>query len=239
VHLTACAPVVVRDDSSSSALLFKARPFPASVSTLLIVSTDTPLENQGICGKMRFHLNNAQTRTVNIWLGLRGAAVRLPKSPWANEGETGEIHRRYTGGTPEKGAVNPLSTRLYRAGNTLATPLHHARGWHSHGFWAALLSLSTQERVGAWRPRQQAHFATANAIAANTVYFAAYRTTSGRYREDDNYLSTAGVENPSLHALANGVLGGDGAYACGASSMLPNKTYNVANCRVGVVSASP
>ena len=46
-------------------------------------------------------------------------------------GGTPEIYQRYTRGTPEKGAVTPLSTPYHPACNTLATRSTQA---HSPGF---------------------------------------------------------------------------------------------------------
>ena len=73
------------------------------------------------------------------------------------------------------------------------------------------------------------------AITSNTVYVASYHASSGHYSEDDNYFATAGVDNPPLHALANGVSGGNGVYAYGASSVFPNQTWSSANYWVDVV----
>ena len=59
------------------------------------------------------------------------------------------------------------------------------------------------------------------AITSNTVYVASYHCTIGHYSEDDNYFLSNGVNNPPLHALTNGVSGGNGVYAYGASSAFP------------------
>ena len=40
-----------------------------------------------------------------------------------------------------------------------------------------------------------------------------------------NYFATQGVDSPPLHALANGVSGGNGVYAYGATSTFPTNTY--------------
>ena len=45
----------------------------------------------------------------------------------------------------------------------------------------------------------------------------------------------AGVDNPPLHALANGVSGGNGVYRYGASSAFPNQTFNTTGYWVDVV----
>jgi len=72
-------------------------------------------------------------------------------------------------------------------------------------------------------------------ITANTVYVASYHANNGHYSYDNNYFSVNGVDNPPLHALANGVSGGNGVYAYGSSSIFPNQTWNACNYWVDVV----
>jgi len=43
------------------------------------------------------------------------------------------------------------------------------------------------------------------------------------------------VDSPPLHALANGVSGGNGVYGYGASSVFPTQTWSTANYWVDVV----
>ena len=77
------------------------------------------------------------------------------------------------------------------------------------------------------------------AIASNTVYVASYHANDGHYSADTNYFLGKGVDNPPLHALTNGVSGGNGVYAYGASSVFPNQTWNAANYWVDVVFQPP
>jgi hypothetical protein len=60
-------------------------------------------------------------------------------------------------------------------------------------------------------------FASPVPITANTVYVASYHTNVGHYSQDLSYFATAGVDNPPLHALANGVSGGNGVYRYGST----------------------
>ena len=73
------------------------------------------------------------------------------------------------------------------------------------------------------------------AITCNTVYVASYHANNGHYSADLNYFTGKGMDNPPLHALANGVSGGNGVYRYGASSVFPNQTWNAANYWVDVV----
>ena len=123
--------------------------------------------------------------------------------------------------------------RFYKAATNTGT--HVANLWSSGGTKLASGTF-TNETASGW---QQVNFATPVTIASNTVYVASYHVTIGHYSEDDNYFASKGVDNPPLHALANGVSGGDGVYAYGTSSAFPNQTYNSANYWVDVVFASP
>ena len=55
---------------------------------------------------------------------------------------------------------------------------------------------------------QEAPFATPIAIAADTTYVASYHTTSGNYATGTSFAA-AGVDNPPLHALQDGVDGAE------------------------------
>ncbi len=60
----------------------------------------------------------------------------------------------------------------------------------------------TNETASGW---QQVTFATPVAVTANTVYVASYLAPNGRYAVDERFFAAKGVDNPPLHALANGV----------------------------------
>jgi hypothetical protein len=55
-------------------------------------------------------------------------------------------------------------------------------------------------------------------ITAGTTYVASYHTTAPFLAYTPNTFASAGVDNAPLHALANGVSGGDGVYAYGPSA---------------------
>jgi O-glycosyl hydrolase len=123
--------------------------------------------------------------------------------------------------------------RFYKA--TANTGTHVGNLWSSAGTKLATATFSGETASG-W---QQVSFATPVAITSNTVYVASYHCTIGHYSEDDNYFASKGADNPPLHALANGVSGGNSVYAYGASSAFPNSTWNAANYWVDLVFASP
>jgi O-glycosyl hydrolase len=126
-------------------------------------------------------------------------------------------------------AGNLMGIRFYKA--SANTGAHVGNLWSSAGKLLASAAF-TNESASGW---QQVTFASPVAISANTVYVASYHANNGHYSADVNYFATAGVDAPPLHALANGVSGGDGVYAYGASSDFPNQTWESANYWVDVV----
>ena len=119
--------------------------------------------------------------------------------------------------------------RFYKA--SANTGAHTGNLWTITGTLLATATFSNETASG-W---QQALFAAPVTIASNTVYVASYHANNGHYSEDVYYFQGKGVDNPPLHALTNGVSGGNGVYAYGASSAFPNQTWNAANYWVDVV----
>jgi PKD repeat protein len=110
-------------------------------------------------------------------------------------------------------------------------------GTHVGSLWSAngtLLARGTftNETASGW---QQLTFSTPVAITANTVYVASYHTDVGRYAGDNGYFATAGVDNGPLHALKDGISGGNGVYAYGSTPVFPTLTYNASNYWVDVM----
>jgi len=119
--------------------------------------------------------------------------------------------------------------RFYKAAANTGT--HVANLWTSTGTKLASATF-TGETASGW---QQVNFATPVTIAANTVYVASYHVNNGHYSADLNYFSASGMDNPPLHALKNGVSGGNGLYVYGKSSAFPTNTWNTCNYWVDVV----
>ena len=119
--------------------------------------------------------------------------------------------------------------RFYKAAANTGT--HVGNLWSSNGTLLATATFANETASG-W---QQVLFATPVTINSNTVYVASYHVNSGHYSQDNNYFSGAGVDNPPLHALANGVSGSNGVYRYGTSSIFPNQSTSAANYWVDVV----
>ena len=62
---------------------------------------------------------------------------------------------------------------------------------------------------------------------ADTTYVASYHTAVGALRRGHLGYFASGVDNPPLHALANGVDGPNGVYKYGASGSFPNETFQL------------
>ncbi len=108
---------------------------------------------------------------------------------------------------------------------------HIGNLWTNGGVLLATATFNNETASG-W---QQVNFCTPAAIDANTTYVASYHTTSGNYAFDGGYFATSGVDNPPLHALANGVNGGNGVFLYSATSAFPTNSVNAANYWVDVV----
>jgi hypothetical protein len=118
---------------------------------------------------------------------------------------------------------------FYKAGTN--SGVHVGNLWSSTGTLLASATF-TDETASGW---QQVNFSTPVAIAANTVYVASYHAESGHYSDDQYYFSAGGMDNPPLHALADGVSGLNGVYAYGAAGTFPNEGWNGSNYWVDVV----
>ena len=119
--------------------------------------------------------------------------------------------------------------RFYKASTNTGT--HVANLWTSSGTRLTTATF-TGETASGW---QQVLFSSPVPITANTVYVVSYHANSGHYSADVNYFATTGVDSPPLHALANGVSGGNGVYAYGSTSLFPTQTWFAANYWVDVV----
>ena len=123
---------------------------------------------------------------------------------------------------------SPASASTRDTGNT---GTHVGALWTSAGVQLATATF-TGETASGW---QQVNFASPVAVTANTVYVASYLAPNGRYAGDSSYFANAGVDNPPLHALRNGVSGGNGVYCYGARRRLPGDHLQSSNYWVDVV----
>ncbi len=119
--------------------------------------------------------------------------------------------------------------RFYKGTGNTGT--HVANLWSATGTKLATGTF-TNETASGW---QQVNFTTPVTITAGTVYVASYFAPVGRYAADGGFFTTAGVDNGLLHALQDGVSGGNGVYAYGVAAAFPNNTFLATNYWVDVV----
>ena len=119
--------------------------------------------------------------------------------------------------------------RFYKASTNVGTHVGHI--WSSSGTLLGSATFTSETGSG-W---QQVNFSTPIAVSANTTYIASYFAPSGHYSQDENFFATTGIDNPPLHALANGVDGSDGVYLYSSTSGFPANTYKSTNYWVDIV----
>jgi hypothetical protein len=124
---------------------------------------------------------------------------------------------------------NVTGIRFYKGPSNTGT--HVGSLWSSTGTLLGQVTF-TEEGTTGW---QQATFATPVAVTAGTTYVASYHTNVGFYPEDENYFASAGVNNPPLQALSDGVDGPNGVYIYSANPAFPTKTWYSSNYWVDVV----
>jgi Domain of unknown function (DUF4082) len=134
-------------------------------------------------------------------------------------------------GVKFKADVNGSITGIRFYKGTGNTGTHIGSLWTASGTKLATVTFGNETASG-W---QQALFSSPVAITAGTVYVASYLAPAGHYAADNSYFASAGVDNAPLHALQDGVSGGDGVYAYSSTSSFPNNTWQSSNYWVDVV----
>jgi PKD repeat protein len=179
--------------------------------------------------------SSTQTRAGYITVGAPSAGTACPCTIW-NPSATPKV-----AADPDRGAVElgvkfkvdrdgmVTGVRYYKSSTNTGT--HVGSLWTSSGVLLARATFSNESTSG-W---QQVNFSKPVAIKANTVYVASYHTNTGHYAGDNNYFATTGVDRGPLHALRNGVSGGNGVYMYGSSPAFPRYTYQSSNYWVDVV----
>jgi hypothetical protein len=118
--------------------------------------------------------------------------------------------------------------RFYKAAANTGT--HVGNLWSNTGTLLASATF-TNETSSGW---QQVSFSNPVPVTANTTYLASYFAPVGHYSDTPGYFANSGSDAPPLHFLKNGVDGGDGAFAYGASSTFPASSFNSTNYWVDV-----
>ncbi len=122
--------------------------------------------------------------------------------------------------------------RFYKGANNTGT--HVGNLWSSTGTLLATATFVGETSAG-W---QQVNFSTPVAVTANTVYVASYFAPNGNYAADNNFFTSAGVDNGPVHLLRSGVSGSNGVYQYGPASGFPSQSFLDTNYWVDVVFAT-
>jgi hypothetical protein len=169
------------------------------------------------------------TVTVEVVPGSQAEGVRLwsdavvPAIESVNDPVPVEVGVKFA--SDVSGSINGI--RFYKGARN--TGAHFGHLWQGDGTLLASVEFETETERG-W---QFAPFPSPVPIRANTTYVASYHTDAGNYAFDGNYFAAAGVDSPPLHALRDGVDGGNGVYTYGGSGF-PVFTHASANYWVDV-----
>lgn len=118
--------------------------------------------------------------------------------------------------------------RFYR-GTSSAGP-YVGSLWSNTG---ALLARATFSATSlGW---QEITFSTPVTISPDTTYIASYHTEGGGYATDPGFFGTGGVDVGPLHALADGLDGGNGVFRYSGTPVFPTQTSGSSNYWIDVV----
>ena len=179
------------------------------------------LAGNALAANLSWSFTTASSGACNgntIWPGTAVPAVAA--DPDTAAVELGVKFRSDVNGTA-------CGVRFYKGSTNTGT--HVGKLWSSGGTLLAQATF-TGETASGW---QQVTFSSPVAITANTVYVASYHAPNGRYAVNEGYFTT-GVDTPPLHALQDGVSGGNGVYLYGAGGF-PTNTFGSSNYWVDVV----
>ena len=207
--------------ATNTATVTPITPLSASTSySATITATDTSGNAMAAPFSWSFTTAAVGTGPFSLW-----SNSVTPTNASANDPNANELGVKFR--SDYAGYVTGI--RFYKGAGNTGTHVGHL--WSSTGTLLATATFSGETATG-W---QQVSFATPVAIAANTTYIASYYAPTGGYAYDSRYFASAGANNGPLHALADGVDGGNGVYAYGSGGNFPTSSYNATNYWVDVV----
>jgi hypothetical protein len=156
--------------------------------------------------------SNVASATTTGTVTTGGSLTLWPNSytPSENYYSSGNYELGVKIRTDVTGEVTAL--RFYQQ-SWMAGYSHVGHLWSPSG---TLLASATFANVGGsgW---EQVTLSNPVSITANSVYIVSFSSGGGYFGYSSTYFASAGVNNGSLHALANGVSGGDGVYGRGGT----------------------
>ena len=174
--------------------------------------------NLGVSSDRTFKTVGTGSCPCSIWSLTTTPAIAAQNDPAAIE--VGVRFRVDVGG-------DITGLRFYKGPGNVGP--HQGSLWTNSGTLLAQAPFVNESATG-W---QEVVFAAPVPVTANTTYVALYHSASGRYAVNSGYFA-AGVDNPPLHALANGVDGSSGVYRYGPSGF-PTSTFASSNYWVDAV----
>jgi Domain of unknown function (DUF4082)/PASTA domain len=157
--------------------------------------------------------------TVSIW-----SASAAPSTFATTENSPIELGLKFRSDV----AGTVTGVRFYKGTTTTGT--HTGTLWSLSGTKLAS-AVFTGESASGW---QTVTFSSPVAITANTVYVVSYHSKKGQYAYTYDTFATAGVDNGPLHALMDGVSGGNGVFRYGGI-VLPTASSRSSNYWVDVL----
>ncbi|WP_157357344.1 DUF4082 domain-containing protein [Amycolatopsis nigrescens] len=122
-----------------------------------------------------------------------------------------------------------LGIRFYKGPGNTGT--HTGSLWSANGTRMATGTFSGESASG-W---QTLNFAAPVDVQSGTTYTVSYYAPNGGYATTAGYFGGGGADYNALHALANGVDGGNGVYRYGTGGGFPSNSYNAGNYWVDVL----
>ena len=159
---------------------------------------------------------------ITIW-----PTSAVPATPAANDSGSVEVGVKFR--SDIDGSVTGI--RFYKGAGNTGTHVGHL--WSSAGTLLGSAVFANESATG-W---QQVNFSSPIPVTAGLTYVASYLAPNGHYAATSAGLQ-AGVNNPPVRAIADGVDGGNGVYAYGAGGF-PTGSYGGANYWVDIVFTSP
>ena len=158
------------------------------------------------------------------------APTDTPAIPTANDLDAVEVGLKF------RSDVDGLiaGVRFYKGGPANGGN-HLGHLWTSDGTLLGSVRFTNEGESG-W---QQALFQTPIPITANTTYVVSYFAPQGRYAATPDQFTSSGVDTPPLHALQDGVDGGNGVFLRNSTGGFPTQTLNSTNYWVDVVFSDP
>jgi hypothetical protein len=148
-----------------------------------------------------------------------------PPTPSANDASPVSVGVKFT--SDSGGWISGI--RFYKGAANTGT--HIGSLWSASGTLLGQVTFASESTSG-W---QQANFSSPIRITAGVTYVASYFAPHGGYAVAPAAFSTAGVDNPPLHALPSVAGAGNGVYLYKGSPSFPTITFNASNYWVDVV----